>query len=279
MPWHSSQAPAPLHRKATRHLPMPQTPPSTSGTRPSLLEPVWQPDHSSRPGTRAWAPFDYASGFNQCIAAVGNRPVFFGGDPTTALRLALRDLSLSSPERELRSRPMNGWVVTWAPLTPGTQRNHSVLHAAVRPILLALAVGASDYWHHALGNLPLHVRDGGGNILCRASPAADGCRDARHSDAVIEVTGAGPRAYFPAVDGVLQNIFKVEPFCCAAVQAARLQCFVTRPVYADSCALTHRCEAELDRSMKTFIAMHDPQLKELVDQVRHNQTAQTDACH
>jgi len=158
------------------------------------------------------------------------------------------------------------WIVRGARLPTGISASAGRDH--VRAVLLAIAAGSSDYWHQSLGGRALCVRYDNGAIACRVSPATNDGMDMLKSDAVIELTGDGPRAYSTLRSMTLPNTPQVEPFCSAAAQAAQLSIphFASTWIANSSAESYHvviaQHEAALNKSMMEWIAGHEQELGE-----------------
>lgn len=159
--------------------------------------------------------------------------------------------TLPQPEPQV---PAERWVTQAKRVPISIHHDPIACHSHIQPVLLAIAAAGSDYWQQSLGGPALCVRDGDGRVACRVSPATNGGMTLRQSDAVVQLTGDGPRAYDHRLGETLPQTCQREPFCSAAAEAAQLLSSrltgLSTEIYGAAIA---RREAELNASMVQWI--------------------------
>ena len=159
------------------------------------------------------------------------------------------------PEPQLRTE---SWETRAKRVPEGIRHDAAASHTHMQPVLLAIAAAGSDFWQLSLGGPALCVLREDGKVACRVAHSTDGGMDMRDSDAVIQLTNDGPRAY----GSRLTHRCQVEPFCSAAAEAARLAWPPLTALSPQTYRGTIACdEVELNASMVEWIKNNGRALK------------------
>ena len=232
------------------------------------------PMERSRPTTTSWLRDSRSRipSVNERITRARNVPRQRANGANASSRRRAGDITFTLRQPGPRLQTGHEWIARGTRLPADIHASTSVGRTHVKATLFAVAAGNSDYWRQSLGGRSLCVRYGNGAIACRVSPATDGSLRMHKSDAVIELTGDGPRAYSTLRSTTLKNRFQVEPFCYAAAQAAQL----LAPPHAESSIantiadyqlVIANHEAALNESMIEWIFGHEHELKEAAAQM------------